>query len=279
MLVSQRAWPLSLPRLKRYAIKALKRTACFGLAIVFIPWVLLAYVACGLLDVARNRPCTLSTIDRYFTGNGVLTWLLAPFNLLLDVLCLPYRNRGIYTLDDLPAGHRAEIQALIDAAQRRDLVAALREPMRDKKRGMAFFQWYGQVMPAPIDVPEFSQPYRYIRTVGVSIFNKRQSTGLHFGPLRITLRVLYNVNPINDPNVYITVGDHTHRWRDKPLFIFDDTLQHQSVNDSDALRCCLFVDILRPSPLSWALSAILTGVRLLMAPVRAVFYKHWTFMK
>ena len=69
--------------------------------------------------------------------------------------------------------------------------------------------------------------------IGVSIFNKKASTGLHFGPLRLTLRVLYNINTIDDPNVYVTVGDVTHRWRDGKLFIFDDTLQHQSVNESD----------------------------------------------
>src|SRR5262245_42467980 len=201
-------------RVRRVATKALKRVVGFGVAAYLIPWVLLGYVACGLLDVLRNRPRSLTTLDRYFAGNGVLTWLLSPVNLLLDLLCLPHRNRGIYTLADLPAGHREEVQALIDAAHRRDLVGALQAKMGDKKRGMIFFQWYGKVMPASVDVPEFREPYKYIRTIGVSIFNKRQSTGEHFGPLRITLRVLYNINPIHDANVYIRVGDHTHRWRD-----------------------------------------------------------------
>ena len=105
----------------------------------------------------------------------------------------------------------------------------------------------------------------------MSIFNKKQSTGKHFGPLRVTLRVLYNVNDITDPNVYIRVGNHTHQWRNGKLFIFDDTLQHQSCNESDGVRYCLFVDILRPSLVPWLLSGILTGIRLSMAPARAVF--------
>jgi beta-hydroxylase len=266
-------------RIGRIVKKLIKVVVLFGLAIYFLPWVLLSYLVCGLLDVLRNRPRKLSTFDRYFTGNGVFTWLLSPMNLLLDLFCLPYCNRGIYTLDDLPAGHRAEVEALIEAAHRRDLVGALQEKMGDKKRGMIFFQWYGKALPASVDVPEFRTRYKYIRTIGVSIFNKRQSTGKHFGPLRITLRMLYNINPIHDPNVYIKVGKHTHRWQDEQLFIFDDTLQHKSVNESDGQRYCLFVDILRPSPMTWVLSGLLTGVRLLMVPVRAVFYQHWSFIK
>ena len=100
-----------------------------------------------------------------------------------------------------------------------------------------------------------------------------------YGPLRVTLRVLYNINPVDDPNVYIEVGDKVHRWRDDPLFIFDDTLQHQSVNESDAVRYCLFVDILRPTPWRPLFAGILTCIRWVMAPVRRVFYGHWSIIK
>ena len=266
-------------RVTRFLKKTVKRVVPLALAIYFIPWVLLAYVCCGVLDVMRNRRRTIANIDRYFAGNGVFTWLLSPFNLLMDFISLPYWNRGIYKLTDLPVGHQAEIQALIDAAHKRDLVGMLEAKLGEKKRGMIFFQWYGKIVPGSVDIPEYHQRFKYIRTIGVSIFNKKQSTGKHFGPLRVTLRVLYNVNQITDPNVYIRVGNHTHRWCDEKLFIFDDTLQHQSVNESDAVRYCLFVDILRPSPVPWLLSAILTTIRLIMAPFRAVFYKHWTLIR
>ena len=271
--------PKSRKQAVRLAIKVVKRVVPLTLMVVFLPWTLLVAVAVGLLDALRNRPVRVSTLDRYFFGNGVFTWLLAPFNLLMDLLCLPHRNRGIYRLDQLPAGHQAEIQELIDAAHRRDLVGQLAAKLGDKKRGMIFWQWYGKVLPTTVDVPEFSKRYKYIRTVGCSIFNKRASTGKHFGPLRVTLRVLYNVNDMTDPNVYVAVGDHVHRWRDEKLFVFDDTLMHQSVNESDGVRYCLFVDILRPSPVPWLLSGILTSIRLAMAPFRAVFYKHWAFLK
>ncbi len=144
---------------------------------------------------------------------------------------------------------------------------------------MLFFKWYGKNVRASVDVPEYHQPYRYIRTIGVSVFNKKQSTGRHFGPLRVTLRVLYNINTINDRNVYINVGNRTHYWQDSKLFIFDDTLQHQSCNESEAVRYCLFVDILRPSMIPALTSAILATVRFFVAPFNAAFYKHWSFIK
>ena len=263
----------------RLVKKALKRVVPLTLALVFIPWGLAVYVALGLLDFSRNSRRTLTTLDRYFAGNGVFTWLLSPFNLLMDLLALPYWNRGVYQLADLPAGHQAEIQTLIGAAHKRDIIGLLESKMGEKKRGMIFFKWYGKNLPTTVDVPEFHAKYQYVRTVGVSIFNKKASTGLHFGPLRVTLRVLYNVNTIDNPDVYVTVGDVTHRWRDGKLFIFDDTLQHQSVNESDGVRYCLFVDILRPSLVPWLFSGVLTAIRLAMAPLRAIFYKHWSFIK
>jgi len=266
-------------RFQRTLKKAFKRTVPPLLALYFIPWVFLTYVVMGFVDVLRNSPRTVRTIDRYFAGNGVFTWLLSPFNLLMDLFCLPYWNRGIYRLQDLPEAYQFEIQTLINAAADRNLVGLLESKMQEKKRGMIFFKWYGTNIPGTVEMPEYHQPFKYIRTIGVSIFNKKQSTGEHFGPLRVTLRVLYNINDIDNKNVYIKVGDKTHYWQENKLFIFDDTLQHQSCNESDAMRYCLFVDILRPSPFPWLMSGVLTGIRLIMAPLRAVFYKHWTVIK
>lgn len=266
-------------RILRLFKKTLKRTIPMALALYFIPWVLVFYLVLGLIDVMRNSQRTLRTVDRYFAGNGVFTWLLSPFNLLMDLFCLPYWNRGIYRLQDLPTGYQAEIQSLIAAAAERDLVGLLESKMKEKKRGMIFFKWYGKNLSASVDMPEYHQRFKYIRTIGVSIFNKKQSTGEHFGPLRATLRVLYNINDINNKKVFIRVGNQTHYWHENKLFIFDDTLQHQSCNESDAMRYCLFVDILRPSPWPWLMSSILTSIRFAMAPLKALFYKHWTFIK
>ena len=168
---------------------------------------------------------------------------------------------------------------MIAAAHASDLVSKLSLKMGESKRGMIFFKWYGRNVPTSVDVPEFHREYKYIRTIGVSIFSKRQSTGKHFGPLRITLRVLYNINPIRSKHVYIKVGNRINRWCDNPLFIFDDTLQHQSCNQSDEVRYCMFVDILRPSLMPAVLRGILACVRVMLIRANFLFYKHWSFIE
>ncbi len=263
----------------RISKKACKRVLPFGLGLYFAPWAVLAAVGVGLLDFRRNTQRTLGSLDRYFAGNGVFTWLLSPFNLLMDLLCLPYRNEGIYTLDDLPTGYREEIESLVTSAADSQLVAKLEDKLGDAERAMIFFKWYGKNVETTVDVPDFHGDFRYVRTVGVSVFNSRQSTGKHFGPLRVTLRVLINVNDVQSKDAFIQVGSHTHRWAENKIFVFDDTLLHQSVNHTDEPRYCMFVDVLRPSCCPWLLSAILTGVRLVAARFNACFYKHWTMVR
>lgn len=263
----------------RLAKRVAKRVVAVAALLYFAPLASAVYVGLGLLDFSRNRRRTLGSLDRYFAGNGVGTWLLSPFNLLMDLLALPYRNKGIYKLADLPQPYQDEITAVLDAARSGDLVGKLEAKLGDKKRGMFFFKWYGQNLETSVDIPEFHHDFKFIRTIGVSIFNTRQSTGKHFGPLRITLRVLYNINDIASDDVYIKVGGHMHRWRDQKLFIFDDTLEHQSCNRSDEVRYCMFIDILRPSPWPRCLSALLSGVRVITARFNKLFYKHWVFLK
>jgi aspartyl/asparaginyl beta-hydroxylase (cupin superfamily) len=52
----------------------------------------------------------------------------------------------------------------------------------------------------------------------------------------VTLRLVYNLNEMTDDSAYIVVGDATNRWRDNKLFIFDDTLLHESINQKDQAR-------------------------------------------
>jgi beta-hydroxylase len=252
--------------------KTVKRVVPLTLAAVFLPKTLIFYAVCGLLDVLRNGKPKLATFERYFFGNGVLTWILSPFNLLMDVLTLPYWNRGVYELSDLPPAYREEIKGLLETARDSDLVERLAEKVGDQARAMVFFKWYGKNLETSVEVPRFHRSYRYVRTIGVSVFNKRQETSEHFGPLRVTLRLLYNINDIEEEG-------RVHRWRDEKLFIFDDTLLHKSVNATDAVRYCLFVDLLRPSLLPPLIDAILWGVRIVSIRVNYLFYKNWRFIR
>lgn len=262
----------------RYTKKAVKRIAFLLVTAFFIPYVLVFYLACGFIDFMRNDKVSLAKLDRYFFGNGFLTWLLSPFNLLMDLLTLPFWNKGVYELKDLPEAHQKEIRYLIDAVQRRHVVEKLESRVEDGRQ-MIFFKWYGKNLPTSIDVPEFHEKYKYVRTIGVSVFNKKQSTSEHFGPLRITLRVLYNINDMQDDSAYIHVGSRTNYWRQNKLFIFDDTLLHDSRNDSDKVRYCMFVDILRPSLLPGVMNAILSVTQVFLIRINHVFYDKWKMIR
>jgi beta-hydroxylase len=265
-----------MPRVARQIAKV----AFIVVLAVFFPKIVVGYVLCGLYDVSRNDERTISSFERYFLGNGLLTWLLSPVNVLLDLLSLPYINKGVYQLEDLPAGHQREIVSLIEAASRQGLVSQLQQAASAQTRSMFFYKWYGANVESIARVPEFHNEYKWITTIGVSVFNKKQSTSKHFGPLRATLRVLYNLDEVADDATYIVVGRTTQYWRDKRLFIFDDTLLHQSFNGSDKPRYCLFVDIVRPTLMPGLFRVFVRAIGgLLSDRANKLFYGHWKVFK
>ena len=241
----------------------------------FFPRLAIFYALCGTYDACRNRPVNAETLRRYFIGNGWGTWVLSPINILLDLLSLPYINKGVYRLADLPPAYQDEVTRVIRAANDADLVRQLEERSKQNQRTMFFFRWYGANTNTSPNVPAFHQPWKYVQTIGVSIFNRRISTSKHFGYLRASLRVLYNLNDMKDDSAYIVVGDTTSYWRDNKLFIFDDTLLHLSANDTEQPRYCLFVDIVRPTLFPHLMAGVLTVVRYLTQSFKFIYYKNW----
>jgi aspartyl/asparaginyl beta-hydroxylase (cupin superfamily) len=245
----------------------------------FFPKIALFYAICGAYDVCRNRPVDAETLRRYFIGNGFGTWMLSPFNILLDLLSLPYLNKGVYRLADLPPDHQDEVKRLIQAANDADLIRQLEERSKEHRRTMFFFRWYGENVNASLNVPAFHQPWKYIETIGISVFNRKVSTSKHFGYLRASLRVLYNLNDMKDDSAYIVVGGTTSYWRDNKLFIFDDTLLHLSANETEQPRYCLFVDMIRPTPFPHIMANVITGVRYLTRSVKFIYYSNWKIIE
>lgn len=260
------------------------RRVTLGLAVLlpalyFAPYVTLFLLVCGALDISRHFSVTPQMAEKYFLGNGIPTWLLSPINLLADLLSP--RNLGVYRLEDLPSTHRAEIEACVKAfVDNGDLIKAhVAEVLGDKKRGMLTFKWFAEQQDITVRIPAFEQDYRYIKTIAVSVFNTREATSWHFGPLRLTFRVLYNLDPIDSDDVFIAVDDKIHWWKQQPLFIFDDTLFHRSVNDVDQKRYCLFMDIMRPNHLQPVFEAGIAGAALIASSLKTIFYKNWSFIR
>ncbi len=261
--------------LKFFARRVLFPVGVLAPLAYLFPRIALFYAICGAYDVSRNRGLNLSTLRRYFIGNGYPTWVLSPLNILLDLLSLPYINKGVYQLEDLPPAYQDEVKRLIDIAKEENLVAQLEERAKEFPRTMIFFRWYGVNVDTFLNIPAFHQPWKYIQTIGVSVFNKKVSTSKHFGFMRASLRILYNLNDINHHSAYIVVGDKTSFWRENKLFIFDDTLLHESVNDTDQTRYCLFVDMIRPSPFPGVMRAVISGIQLMTQSFKFLYYQNW----
>ncbi len=243
---------------------------CYVYPYVFIPFFLI-----GLYDVMRNDNRSLQLFKKYFLGNGVLTWLTSPLNLLFDIFSLPYLNKGVYKLEDLPPAHQSEIKELIAAIKTENLGAEIEKYTEGLPRAMFFFKWYQKKVDCPIKVQAFEKDFRFIRTIGISAFNVRSSTTSHFGPLRACFRMLYCINDEKEEGVYIQVGDTKNYWKDEKLFIFDDTLLHQSFNESDHPRYCLFVDFVRPGFLTVINDLFVRCIGAVLPSMRGAFYKRW----
>jgi beta-hydroxylase len=266
---------ISRKRIRRFAIALIVLVP----ALYYAPYLTLFFLVCGALDISRHFVITPEMAEKYFLGNGIPTWMLSPINLFADMLSA--RNLGTYRLEDLPKTHREEIEACVKAfVDHGDLIKArVAEVLGDKTRGMLTFKWSARQQDNTVRIPAFEQDYRYIKTIAVSVFNTRERTSWHFGPLRLTFRVLYNLDPIDSDNVFIGVDDKTHFWNKQPLFVFDDTLFHCSVNDADQARYCLFMDIVRPNHLQPAFDAGVSVAALVASSFKTIFYKNWSFIR
>jgi hypothetical protein len=164
---------------------------------------------------------------------------------------------------------------LLRIAKEENLVTRLQERAKEFPRTMVLFRWYGANVETFLDIPAFHHPWKYIQTIGVSVFNKKVSTSWHFGFMRASLRILYNLNDMDDHSAYIAVGDKKSYWRENKLFIFDDTLLHYSANETSQPRYCLFVDMVRPTPFPGFMRAVMSGIRVLTQSFKFVYYQNW----
>jgi aspartyl/asparaginyl beta-hydroxylase (cupin superfamily) len=104
-------------------------------------------------------------------------------------------------------------------------------------------------------IPGLFQAFFSILDPGKSI---PAHSGVYYGYLRyhLSLRV-----PRNNPP-RMRVKDQWHTWEEGRSILFDDSWNHEVVNQSDDLRVVLICDVLRPLPLAlhaanWAITRLL----------------------
>jgi beta-hydroxylase len=248
----------------------------YALVAYFLPVLALVLLLFGIVDVGRHKNINGALLKSYFFGNGVLTWLLTPFNLLTDLIS--GRNPVIWRPEDFSGEHRKEIEDLLKAFDdnKETIISEIGKQMEGKKRGMVFFKWYDK--PGDQSIPDFNREWKYIKTIGVSVFNAKEATRLHYGPVRVTVRLLYNLNPRKSDDIFLEVDGRKYFWHEDPLIIFDDTVNHRSINGEDWPRFVAFVDVLRPSRFT-ALQNTMVAVLAAFQKVNGIFYTNWTQMK
>lgn len=234
---------------KKLLKRIIKRIVPLSLAF-WLYWPLpTLFLLTGLYDVFRQKNKNkLAVFKQYFLVNGTLAWLFSPLNTLIDIICFPYINKQVYTLEQLPKTHQQEITNILENCPKQQLNEALIDFNSNHDRTMLFYKWYGHNVETNYPCELFHKPFKRVLTIGVSSFKAKSKTNPHFGWLRAGIRVLINIDENVDDNAYLDVNNKRHIWKtDGPLFIFDDTVLHQSFNFTDKTRNCLFIDITRPS--------------------------------
>lgn len=248
-------------------------TVVLAVLLYLIPWITIFWLICGLLDISRNKAKNNMMFKRYFAGNGLLTWFLSPFNLFVDLIS-PH-NPGVLKLDDLPETYRTEINEVLNVFrdQKDNIIADIDAVYGEGRRGMYVYRWFGKKQ---IDnVPALSGDYKYVKTIAVSVFSGKEKTTWHYGPHRLSYRVLLNLSPVETDKVFIECQGKKHFWHEDPLYIFDDTLFHRSINDLDARRYVVFMDVARPSYAPVIIDVGLSFVSTVGGRMKKLFYKNW----
>jgi uncharacterized protein with PQ loop repeat len=216
------------------------------------------FLLTGLYDVLRHKNKNKwNVFKQYFLVNGTLAWLFSPLNTVIDIICLPFINKQVYKLEQLPKIHQEEIKNILEQCPKQQLNKTLFDLNSNDARTMLFYKWYGHNVDTNYPCELFHKPFKHILTIGVSSFKAQSKTSPHFGWLRAGIRVLINIDDNVDDNAYIVVNNKRHVWKtDGSLFIFDDTILHQSFNLTDKTRNCLFIDITRPSLVPFLINAL-----------------------
>lgn len=247
---------------------------------MFIKFSLL-YFFLGLIDYCRNTTLkfNIKNLKNYYLGKGTLTFLLSPINLLSDLFSIQTFKKPVLNISDLNIQTQKELNKLFKIFDdNKDIIINyLNGTNTNNSRNMIMFKWYDKEINNKLKLKGLNiNDFKYIKTIGISFFLPHVKTSWHYGPLRCTYRCLYNINKVKD-NSYIECGGHINKWKNNPVFIFDDTYIHQSCSDNEE-RYCAFIDIIRPSYFYYYFYIMINIFGFILESYKQLFYKKWNFM-
>lgn len=87
-----------------------------------------------------------------------------------------------------------------------------------------------------------------IYKVFFSVLEPGKSIPAHSGPYRGYLRYHLGLKVPKESPPYIRIKDYIYYWKEQNSILFDDTWDHEVVNESKEERVVLIIDLLRPLP-------------------------------
>ena len=133
-------------------------------------WTLLFFwFICGTLDVLRHRNLSKKIIKQYFIGKGILTWLLSPINLFIDLIS--HKNKHVFSPEDLPEDLQNEIHEVKNIFDlNAENISKKFEESEKSERTMLFYKWYDKKLNEDIKEVAKSEGYSQILTTNGNQF-------------------------------------------------------------------------------------------------------------
>ncbi|PWW40318.1 aspartate beta-hydroxylase/beta-hydroxylase [Idiomarina loihiensis] len=88
----------------------------------------------------------------------------------------------------------------------------------------------------------------YVNQAFFSILDARKSVPAHDGPYCGYLRYHLGIEIPKDNSPHIRILNERHVWQQDKGVLFDDSWNHEVINNCDEIRVVLLVDVLRPLP-------------------------------
>jgi aspartyl/asparaginyl beta-hydroxylase (cupin superfamily) len=206
-------------------------------------------------DGGHNRPVILD-VNKTFPELDVIEQNF-------DIVKAEYEN--VNTHFDIPAYHQVD--------QR---VSTISNSVEQNLKWKVFLLFYAgetpdlakELCPRTCDLlKEIPNIYK----VFFSVLEPGKSIPSHHGPYRGYLRYHLGLKVPNESPPHIRIMDQVYEWKERDSILFDDTWEHEVINNSKQERAVLIIDILRPLPyLPKQLNSFILNVLLKKARVNKV---------
>lgn len=219
----------------------------FFILILFI--IILIFLIIYYIDHKRikskhncNIHCVLNApMHLFYKYNSLISTnhVIDNYNLLPEIKIIEDNFKLIYT-DFLKIKHK--LTPIYKDHYFNDII-------KDDKWSKYYIKWYNKIPNHVLnDIPNLSKLINSLPNIKLAMFSVMKPGTVvlpHRGPFRGCVRCHLGIDIPNN-NCYIKISDIKYYWKKGKCLVFDDTYEHEVINDSNHDRIVLFLDIQRP---------------------------------